>query len=880
MLSDLLIRLRALFRRDAVENELDAELRFHFDRQVEKFVQSGLSLQEARRRARLTIGGSEKIKEECREARGVHFLEALAQDVRYGLRVLGKNRGFTAVTILTLALGIGANTAIFSVVYAVLLQPLPYRDASQLVVLNEQTPKVGQVAASYPNFLDWRAQSHAFSQTVAVCSIGLNLAGVSQPETVSGEAVSPAFLSMIGVRPFLGRDFSASEENAGTAPVALVSYDLWRSHLGGDPNALGRTITLDGRSFTVIGVLPPNFRAPDRTDVIVPIGFWATNNPELADRGDRRDMEAVGRLAPGITLTQARAEMEGIAARLAKAYPATNDRFGILLSPIRDKFVGNMRPAILILFGAVIFVLLIVCANVANLFLVRSAARTREMALRMALGATRTRIVGQMFTESLILAFLGAVLGLALAIGGIHGITQLIPTEMLSGATVNLNLPVLVFAAAVAVLAAFIFGLVPAVHSTHPDVQSELKEGGRPATAAAKQNNLRGALAIVEISLALILLVGAGLMTKSLYRLMEVNPGFRPERVLTMEMNLRTQQYSKDPAILNFWQQLLDRVAALPGVESAAVATVTPLTGFHSRSDIAIEGMPPAKPGDHPHPDVHIVSSGYLTTLGIPLLRGRTFTDADSEKAPRVAMINLMVAKRYFPAENVIGKRFTFAEAGDKNNWITIVGVVGDTKLYGLANPARLEVYVPFRQSPTSGMQFIVKSAADPTALTSAIRGVVASIDKDQPIFAISTMNDLVSNSISTRRITLILLGLFSALALILAAIGIYGVISYSVAQRTHEIGVRMALGARRGDVMRMVLKQGVTISLAGVVVGLAVSIGLARLMSSLLFSVSANDPLTFAGVALLLMAVAILACYVPARRATKVDPMVALRWE
>ena len=878
MLSDLAVRWRALFRRATVERELDHELRFHFERQVDRYVQSGLPPEEAMRRARLEFGTMDGVKEDCREVRGVHFIETLGQDVHYGLRVLRKNPGFTVVAILTLALAIGATTAIFSVLYAVLLRPLPYRDAGRLIVLNETTPKVGTVSVSYPNFLDWRAASRTFAQMAAVRQVGINLAGVSQPERISGDAVSPAFLSMLGVRPFLGRDFYAAEENAGTAPVLLLSYELWQSHLGADMNAVGKTITLDGRSFTIVGVLPSNFRAIDKTDVIVPIGVWATNNPDAKERGERGDMDVVGRLAPGITFAQARAEMQGVAARLAKEYPATNDQFGVSLTPIHDEFVGDTRAAILVLFGAVMFVLLIACANVANLFLVRGEARTKEIALRIAFGASRSRIVRQMLTESFVLAFLGGALGVALAIGGIHGIARLIPMDMLSGATMNSR--VLLFAAGVVVLAAFIFGLAPALHSTNPDVQSELKEGGRTASSSAAQSKVRRALAITEMSLAMILLIGAGLMTKSLYRLMEVNPGFRPDRVLTMEMDLRTQQYSKDPAIINFWQQVLDGVSALPGVESAAVGTVAPLTGTHARADITIEGMSQPKPGSYPHPDIHIVSSGYVSALGISLLSGRTFTPADNENAPRVGMINALLAQRYFPNGDLIGKRFMFGHPGEKADWITIVGVVGDTKLYGLANPARLEVYVPFRQSPSSDMDLIVKSGTDPAALTSAIRGAVASIDHDQPVFAISSMNALVSDSVSTQRITLMLLGLFSMLALTLAAIGIYGVISYSVAQRTHEIGIRMALGATPQDVLRNILAQGATIAFVGAAIGLAASIGLARLMSSLLFSVSANDPLTFAGVALLLIAVAMLACYIPARRATTVDPMVALRYE
>ncbi|HXT73904.1 MAG TPA: ABC transporter permease, partial [Candidatus Angelobacter sp.] len=850
-LAELARRLRMLFRREQFDHDMDDEMRVHLELREKEYAQNGFSPEEAHMAARRNFGNALAIREVSHDSWGWAWLEHLGQDLRFAFRMFAKNPGFTAVAILTLALGIGANTAIFSVVYGVLLQPLPYKDASRLVVLNETTPKVGTVSVSYPNFLDWRQQCHAFSPMAAVHDVGFNLAGVNQPENISGEAVSPNFLSMIGVRPFLGRDFEAAEEKPGTPPVVLLSYELWQSHMGSDRNAIGRTITLDGRSFTIVGVLPPNFRSLDKTDVMLPIGVWATNNSgEANDRGDRGDMIVIGRLASNVTFAQARTEMEGIAARLAKEYPATNDQFGVALQSIRDAFVSDARPAILVLFGAVVFVLLIACANVANLFLVRGAARTKEIALRMAFGASRNRIIRQMLTESFALAFLGGILGLTLAVAGIRGIVCLIPMNALSGASVNLNGAVLFFAAGIVVLAAFIFGLAPAMHSTRPDVQSELKEGGRTASASAAQNKLRGALAIAEISLALILLVGAGLMMKSLYKLMSVNPGFRPDRVLNMEMDLRTQQYSKDPAILNFWQQVLDRVRALPGVESAAVGTHIPLTDSHGRTDITVEGMALPTPGNFPHPDYHNVSPRFISTLGIPLLRGRPFTDTDKQGAPLVGMVNTRLAQQYWPNDDPIGKRFMFGHPStDPPKWITVVGVMGDTKLYGLANPSRLEIYVSSLQYPDSDMNLVVKSRIDPAALTSAIRGAVASIDKNQPIFAISTMNQLVSDSLGTRRITLVLLGLFSALALVLAAIGIYGVISYAVAQRTHEIGIRMALGAQHKDVLRMILRQGVKMAVAGVAIGVVVSLGLTQLMSSLLFSVSAADPLTFAAV-------------------------------
>jgi putative ABC transport system permease protein len=837
---------------------------------------------EASRRARLEFGGLDRVKEECRDVGALRLIETLIQDVRYGLRQLRPNPGFTAVAVITLALGIEANTAIFSLLDAVLLQPLPYHDSSRLVVLHETTPKVGMVSVSYPNFLDWRAASRALSQMAAVESVNFNLAGVSQPENISGDAVSPNFLSMMGVHPFLGRDFEGSEEKAGTAPVVLLSYSLWRSQFGADPNAVGRTINLDGRGFTIVGVLPPNYRSIDQTDVVEPIGVWATGASDATERAQRGDLIVVGRLSPRVTLAQARAEMQGIEARLAKEYPADNDQFGVKLTPIRDVFVSGMRPAILVLFAAVMFVLLIACANVANLFLVRGAARSKEIALRIAFGASRSRIVRQMLTESFVLAFLGGLLGLALAIGGIRGMARLIPTDMLSGARINLNSAVLLFTIAAVVLAAFIFGLAPMAQSTKPEVQAELKEGARTVSGGRVQSRLRGALATAEISLALVLLVGAGLMMKSLYRLLSVNPGFQPNRVLTMEIDLRTPQYSNGPAMLNFWRQVLGRVRALPGVKSAAAGTVVPFTDSHNRTDITIEGMTLPRLGSYPHPDIHIVSPGYVSTLSVPLLRGRTFTNSDNKGAPPIALVNQMLAGKFFAHEDPIGKRFMFDHPSAKNppSWITIVGVVGNTKLYGLANPARLEVYVPLQQYPQNDLNLVVKSAVNPAALISEIRGAVASIDKGQPIFAISTMNQLVSDSSAERRITLVLLGAFSGLALVLAAIGIYGVLSYSAAQRTHEIGIRMALGAQKHDVLRVVLGQGMILAAIGVGIGVVAALGLTRLMASLLYGVKPTDPLTFVAVSLILTAVVLLACYIPARRAANVDPMVALRHE
>jgi putative ABC transport system permease protein len=813
-------------------------------------------------------------------------MKTLWQDWRYALRMLVKNPAFTIITILTLALGIGPNTAIFSFLYGVLLAPLPYRDASRLVVLNETTPRVGNVSVSYPNFLDWRAQNHSFTQMAYIQQMSFNLAGpaVSQPENVNGTSVSPNFLSMMGVRPVLGRDFDQSEEQSGTQRALLLSYQLWQSHFGADRNVVGREITLDGKDFSIIGVLPPNYRWLERIDVMLPIGVWTTNNPSAMARDDRGDSTVIGRLGPGIALAQARSEMEGIAASLAKQYPAANDQFGIRLRSIRDAFVGNLRTEILVLFTAVVFVLLIACANVANLLLVRGASRTKEMALRMALGASRVRIIHQMLTESFVLALLGGTLGLGFALIGIRIITRLLPQGTLVGASIGLDSAVLIFTAGVVVLATFVFSMAPTSHCTKSDLQVELKEGGRTANVDTDRSHIRGVLTVVEMSLALVLLVGAGLMVKSLNRLIKVNPGFQPDRVLTMEMYLSSQRYSKDPAVLRFWQQVLDGVRALPGVESAALGTHIPLTDSHGRTDITIEGMTLPKPGSFPHPDVHTVSPDYVRTMGMTLERGRTFTDADDEHAPLVALVNDKLARQYWPGEDPIGKRFMWGQFNptSKNppKWVTVVGVVDDTKLYGLANPARLEVYDAFRQDSNNDMDLIVRSRIDSSALTSEIRSVVAYVDKDEPIFAIATMNKLVSDDVSAPRLALILLGLLSALAVALAAIGVYGVVSYSVARRTHEIGVRMTLGAQPRDVLRMVLGQGGKMAASGIALGLVGAFGLTRLMSSLLFSVDASDPATFTAVAILLVLVAMFACYIPARRAMRVDPMVALRYE
>ena len=882
MLSDLLFRLRALFRTKSMDGSLDEELRFHLDRQLAKHLQAGLTPEEAQRRIRLEFGGSTQIKEECRDARGIHALEALWQDLRYAVRTLRKNPGFTCVALLTLALAIGANTAIFSAVYGVLLRPLPYAGADRLVVLNETHPRIGTVSVAYPNFVDWSAQTHAFSGMALLAIESHNLSGIDQPEAITGQAVSSNFLALIGVKPLLGRDFNSLEDKPGEEPVVMLTYPLWKSHFGGRPDVIGQSISLDGRGYTVIAVLPGDFRTTDEVSVLEPVGVWLANNRVAAERGYRADTAVIGRLAAGVTLATARTEMEGIAARLAAAYPASNSQFGIGLQPLRELFVGKIRPAMLVLFTAVIFLLLIACANVANLFLMRAAGRTREIALRAAIGASSGRIMQQLLVESFVVAGWGGAAGLGLAFAGMRAMSSLIPAVAMSGDGAQWNSAVLLFALAATALSAFAFGLAPALQSVRASAHSRLKESGKANTGGVRQNRWKTTLAIAELALSVILLTGAGLMLKSVYHLMAVDPGFRADHLLVVDMSLTPAQYPDRNARLAFWSRLLDGARALPGVESAALGTHVPLTNSHGRGDITVEGMPLPAPGSFPHPDRHEVSPGYLRTLGVRLLSGRDFTDADSATAPKVALVNARLAHDLFPGQDPAGKRFILGRPDPEEEpaWITIVGVVDDTRMYGLANPSRLEVYWPVAQSTPNEMSLVVRSRLESGPLASSIRGVLASIDRNQPISSIQTMDQLAQESLGSRRVTLILLGLFSALALVLASIGIYGVISYSVAQRTQEIGIRMALGAGRGSVLKMILLQGARIAVAGLTIGLLAAFSLTRYLEDLLFAVSPADPATFAIVGGVLALVCLLACYIPARRTLRVDPMIALRCE
>jgi predicted permease len=802
----------------------------------------------------------------------------LVQDLRYGLRMLVKSPGFTAVAVLTLALGIGANTAIFSVVNAVLLKPLPFRDSNRLMVLSEANPRQPHVSVAYPNYFDWRKQNHVFEEMASFQPMDFNLAGVNEPENIGGSAISSNLFRTLGVSPLLGRGFLPEEEKKGAAPVVILTYGLWQRRFGGEVSAVGRTLTLDGKVYTVVGVLPANFTMYEDAKVCTPLGIWT--DERMTERGAHDDTSVVARLKPGVTPAQARAEMDTIARQLEQQYPATNTGYRVAMSPIRDAFVGDSGPPILVLFVSVGLVLLIACVNVANLLLARGTARGREIAIRSALGASRTRVVRQLLTEGVVLAVLSGALGLALGAWGLTGLLALIPENVSQGAPVAIDHWVLAFTVLLSLATVAIFGLAPAFQASRPALNLTLKESGRTASGSIRRHQLRNLLVVSEIGLALVLLISAGLMIKSFSRLLAVNPGFNPEKVLTMAVTLRGPKYEKPEQVTAFSRGALERIRTLPGVTFAALGTQLPLTDSHTRRDITIEGQPLPAIGQFPHPDFHVVSPDYTKAMGLPFVRGRDFTEADNKQAPGAVLISESMARRFWPNGEAVGKRILLSHPAANNPWQTIIGVVGDTKQYGLAAETKWEVYLSYLQHPTSNFRVVVRCASKPEDLTAGIKSELHGLDQDVPVSEVITMQQVVSDSIGIERITMLLLGLFAVLAMVLAAVGIYGVISYSVGQRTHEIGIRMALGAERHDVLWLVVGKGFALTLLGVGAGLIGALALTRFLSSLLFGVHPTDPVIYLGLSLLLAVVALVATYIPARRATKVDPMVALRYE
>ena len=801
-------------------------------------------------------------------------MENLLKDIRYGFRVLLKKPGFTFVAVLALALGIGANTAIFSVVNGVLLRPLPYPESENLVRVYEKRLQLGRTrnVASSPDFIDWRAQNQVFEQMAAWTGWGANLTDGGEPERIQGAAVTWDLFPLLRVKPLLGRTFLSEEGRPNNNLFVIISHGFWQRRYGGSPDIVGQTITLNGAGVTVIGVMPPDFQFPNKdTEIWVPMWF------DPADPGNRGGhfLGVIARLKPGVSLGQAQVEMDSIAARLEQQYPV-NTGHGVNLFPLYEETVGDIRPALLVLLGAVGFVLLIACANVANLLLVRSAGRQREIAIRTAMGASRFRIIKQLLTESLLLSLVGGALGLLLAFWGVDLLLALSPEDMPRITEIRIDGRVLGFTFALSLFTGVVFGLLPALSASRLDLNTSLKEGGRSSALSFGRNRARGLLVVSEVALAVVLLIGAGLMMKSFLHLQTVGAGFNPQSVLAVDFVLPASKYREGEQQAAFFRQVIERVSALPGIQSVGGVVNIPFGENSGSRYFRIEGRPPQPEGQGLNADYNLASPNYFRTLGIPLIKGRDFTERDVQGAPEVVMINEEMARQFWPDEDPIGKRIAVGDGP----WRSIVGIVGNVRQKGFDIEPRQEMIFPLLQTPIPFMTLVARTASEPKATISALRAEIASIDALQPVFNIRTMEEAAAESVAPERLNTLLLGALAVIALILAAVGIYGVMSYSVTQRTHEIGLRMALGALPRSVLGLVIKQGMSLILIGLVIGLSAALALTRLMKSLLYEVSTTDPATFALISALLVVVAFLATYIPARRATRVDPGVALRYE
>jgi putative ABC transport system permease protein len=810
-------------------------------------------------------------------------MQTLWQDMRYGIRMLRKSPIVTLVAIVSLALGISANTIIFSVVNSILLKSLPYHDAERIVLVWGNTPAEGkernQVSATDVD--DWRQQNSVFEEVTTYAGWSAALLGAGEPEIIYGTQVGDGYFSMMKATPMLGRVFLPDEQEDGKDMVVVLGYGLWQRRFGGDPEIIGQKINLSGRPHTVVGVMPADFQ-PLPTSLVDPRGELYRPVAEPRDENERssRHLRAIARLKPGVSMAEAQAEMKTIASRLEQQHPRDNSGYGVRLVSLPEDTVGGLRATLLTLFGAVAFVLLIACANVANLLMVRAASRQKEIAIRRALGAARLRLARQFMTESVMLAILGGGLGLLLALWGTSLVETIGAKVTPLLASIKIDLRVLGFTFAIALLTGLVFGLVPALQSSNPDLNETLKEGGRSSGAASSRSSLRNILVIGEVAMALVLLIAAGLLIKSVLRLRDVHPGFNPENQLTMGLVLPRTKYPQPSEWLAFYDQLTERLEALPGVQSAGFTTVLPFSGNFDGRALAVEDHPKPR-GEEISVDLYVTTPGYLQAMSIGLLQGRMFAAQDNETMPLVALINETMARALWPSQNPLGKRIKFP-GSEKNPqpWRTIIGVVGDVKQYGLDKKDPMQIYLPETQYPRFYSTLVVHTSVDPRTMIAAVRGEILALDKDQAVYSLVTMEQLLADSIALRRFSMLLLMIFAGVALILASVGIYGVISYSVTQRTHEIGVRLALGASRRDIIRLIVRQGMVMTVAGVGIGLAATFALTRVMESLLFGVSATDPATFIIIAVTLTCVALGACFVPARRATRVDPMVALRYE
>jgi putative ABC transport system permease protein len=878
--------VRALLHKDKVERDMDQELRFHLEMEIEGNVRRGMSLPEARREALLRFGGVEKFKEECREVRGAPLIESLLQDVRYGARILFRNPGFTVVAVLTLGLGIGANTAIFSVIYGVLLRPLPYKDGNQLVIVEQQAPlaHVLNVPFSVKEVQDYREQNQTLDAVVEHHSMSFTLLGGQEPQRVQTGVVSANFFDVLGVKPLLGRTFVEGDDEHGSDAVIVLSYQYWRQSHGGDPSIIGRTFQMNNRPHTVIGVLPPIPQYPNEQDVYMPTSHCPTRSSEqFMSNRNARMMSVFGRLKPGVPVAQAQADLSTLASNLQNQYPDSypaNRGYAASVVPLQEELTRRAKPTFLILLGTAGLVLLIACANVANLTLARLMRREREMAIRAALGAGRGRLIRQLLTESVLLSFAGGVLGLVLAAGGLQLLVSFAARFTTRASEVRIDGFVLLFTLLVSVATGLIFGLMPAF-SSDKTLTGSLKEGGGRSSAGLKRQRVRNLLIVAQVGVSFILLIWAGLMLRSLIKLQHVNPGFDPERVLAMRISPNWSKYNTNEETLALLLRILDKARSEPGVLSAALGSTFPLnqlgiTNGPFNRGFQIEGRPIPDGELLPQADFRTASTDYFETVRQPLVRGRTFIEGDKDKAPLVAVINQSTGRHRWGDEDPIGRRVSFDRG---QTWLTVIGVVGDVRQYGLDREPADEIYIPLAQAQFGG-NLLVRTAADPMSIAKLMREAVYEVDSDTAVDRVQTLDQVRSDAVASPRLTAILLAMFAGLALVITAAGIAGVMALSVNQRTHELGVRLALGATPGKVLRMVMRQGMSFVLVGLSVGLVGALLLGRLMSSLLFAVEPTDPITFLAVALVLIAVAAGACFVPARRVTSIDPMLALRSE
>ncbi len=872
-----------LVHKQQVEGDLNSELNAYVAELTQEKIRGGMSPEAARRAALVETEGVEQVKEEVREVRTGALLETFVQDVRYGMRMLAKNPGFTLAAIVALALGIGANTAIFSVVNAVLLRPLPYSDPERLTVLLHE----GSNPVAPANYLDWRKLSQSFQEMGAAEFWTPNLTGSDRPEHTWALRLTTSMFPVLGVQPMLGRTFTPDEEITGHDRVVVLSYRIWQRRFAGDGSIVGKNIDLDGEPFTVIGVMPASFRFSP---------FWATKaeiwvplalDQKTTSRGGN-SLRVFGRLKDGVSLEQARAEIATITAQLDRQYPGTNRHVEVI--PLKEKVVGNVRPALLVMLGAVGFVLLIACANVAHMLLARAAARKKEIAVRIALGAKRSRLIRQFLTESVLLSSTAGVCGLLLGRWGIHSLIALNPARLPHMEGITLDGRVLAFTLGVSVVTGIIFGLAPAIQGSALNLSDSLKENERGSTEGIRRNRLRSLLIASEFALALVLLVGAGLMVRSFVALTAMDPGFNAGNLLTMTVSVAGTPEADPDRRASFFEDVQRNVRALPGVEMVSMTNHIPLAGDLWGYPFFIQGQPLPRPGESPGAIYRVVMPGYFKTMQVPFLRGRDVSDHDTLNEPHVVVVNQALVDKYFPNQDAIGKQISLNDPGSADPmWITIVGVVKNLKQEDWADPAYPEMFLPYQQtksylteelSRVTYLTLVVRTNGDPNGMAASIRNSIWSMDKNVTIADVQSMEEIVDNANSQPRFYLILLGSFAGVALLLAGVGMYAVMSYSVAQRTHEIGIRMALGARQSDVLRLVVGQGITVALLGAVFGLFGSLLATRLMVSFLYGVQPRDPLTIGGVWLVLTTVALLACYIPARRATRVDPMVALRYE